>query len=169
MLITLKQKRYIASDNVVFFRPLFLMAGRAANKIPALAREYACRLLPVINARPPAFRDGQLPDKEQMTMSTQSKVTSTRRTRKTKSVSVTPNVVANIIQIPLERRQEVARNKWSQALKIYISMLNENDFDIAQHVIRFIAQKPRIVDPYYSCLVIPFPVSRTCQSKSLEA
>jgi len=51
-------------------------------------------------------------------MSTQFKVTSTRRTRKAKSVAH-PKVVANIIHLSAERKKESALEEWSCALKVY--------------------------------------------------
>ena len=98
-------------------------------------------------------------------MTTPSKVTSPRR----KTVKVIPNVVAHIVPMSFERRREDAYANWSEALKIYIGTLNQNDFNIAQHVIRFVSQKPlKAVDTSHSCKVIPFPVITRKSQSALE-
>ena len=81
----------------------------------------------------------------------------TPKARTHRKSRINPKVIANIIHLSIERRKESARNQWSDALKIYLATLNDNDFNIAQHVVRFIAQKPCAIDTSYLCEVIPFP------------
>jgi hypothetical protein len=91
------------------------------------------------------------------------KSTSTSATLKTrlrsKSLSISPKVIANIVHLSYERREASAKEKWHTALKVYIRSLNSREFDIAKHVLMFISQKPCLVDPEYSCEVIPFPLT----------
>lgn len=82
----------------------------------------------------------------------------TPKARRRKTVKVIPNVVANITPLSYERRREDAQAKWSEAFKLHLGTLNHNDFNIAQHVINLVSQKPLKIDTSYSCEVIPFPV-----------
>ena len=94
-------------------------------------------------------------------MATQLKVakaTSKARSR-SKSLSINHKVIANIVHLSYERRETAAKEKWHAALKVYIRSLNNSEFDIAKHVLMFISQKPCLVDPEYSCEVIPFPLT----------
>jgi hypothetical protein len=92
----------------------------------------------------------------------------TRRTRKTKTIKVVPEVLANIVHLSTERRKEAAQAKWSEALKIYLGTLNHNDFNIAEHVIKFVCQKPLAIDISHLCEVIPFPIERRLAKKEAQ-
>ncbi len=93
-------------------------------------------------------------------MVTQSKVAkATSKTRsRSKSLSINPKVIANIVHLSYERREAFAKEKWHTALKVYMRSLNSREFDIAAHVLMFVSQKPCLVDPEYSCDVTLFPI-----------
>lgn len=90
-------------------------------------------------------------------MSTQSKSTSPRRTRKSKSVSpVTTN--SNVIKIDPKRRKELHNLRWKQALVNFLAPLSVQDFNLIEahdnlmHL-GFVGRlKPKLSK------VIPFPV-----------
>jgi hypothetical protein len=104
--------------------------------------------------------DGQLPSKEQSKMS--AKIVRAPARRKSR---INPKVVAHIVPLSAKRRKKAALDQWSKALKIYLGTLNRNDFNIAQHVIKFIAQKPFSVDTSRSCVVIRFPIKRCAEAR----
>ena len=79
-----------------------------------------------------------------------------KKVRTRRKSRINPKVIANIIPLSTERRREDAQHQWSEALKAYIGTLNHNDFNIAQHVMKFITQKQIRIDTSRSCEVIPF-------------
>ncbi len=62
VLQTPKTKRYIASDNVIFLRPLFSMVGRARNTTPS--GNNSADFVRFEAPDRPHVADGQLPSKE---------------------------------------------------------------------------------------------------------
>lgn len=81
----------------------------------------------------------------------------TESVTKPQAVQLTPNVVASIIPLSDERRIKAAQAIWSDALKVYLGTLSDDDFNIANHIIKFVTQKPLSLKHLKSCEVLLFP------------
>ncbi len=92
----------------------------------------------------------------------------TRKAQSRNKSRINPKVVANIIHLSEERKKENARLKWGNALKVYLATLDGNKFSIAEHVMMFISQRPRLSDPTYSCEIITFPSVKNQSNPQIE-
>ena len=92
-------------------------------------------------------------------MTTPSKVTPPRRTRKTKSEPIDTNVVAYIVFKSPEYRKQRASYEWQAVFKAYVSTLTEYEADLVKTCLAFIGANPVKRDnPQEPCPIIPFPV-----------
>jgi len=85
--------------------------------------------------------------------------------RKTKSVSLVPNVVASIVFIKPEIRRQQAYKDWNKALRAYVDTLSNDEQTLVSKCLAFIIAKPERREHLHEpCPVMPFTVRNKSES-----
>ncbi len=91
-------------------------------------------------------------------MSTPSKVTSPRRTRKTKSTTSSTKIVCSIIFNDSARRKTLERQKYKQEVDDFLEQLSDEHHDVVCDYLDLLwGRNEKSIAPHESSQVIPFP------------
>ncbi len=129
VLITPKQSGTPRPKAVVFLRPLILLVGRAENtrrESGIISPDFARLSAP----GHPHVAVGQLPDKEQRTMSTKSRVPPSSRKK------------SKVLHLSTERIKESDMRRWQIELYEFLEPLSESEFELARKLVDIISKRP---------------------------
>ena len=169
VLNTLHKAESPAPDSRGFFAPMVFNSRVVGNdKILEKSGKVASRLCAVLKYLA-AFSTKAKFNISQRRPIMAAKSTRAPARRKTKPISLAPNVVASIIFINPEIRRQQACKDWGKALRAYVNTLSDDEATLVNKCLIFILADPKKREYLHGpCPVMPFPVKKESATREVQ-